>query len=111
MTKRKRDAVPVAPVVGGLHEGGVDIVMSKSGRAFFRPDVRPRAWSRMPIEAQETLAGLQAIVGQMRQMEEHVAEHVLELREMGASWDLIGWSLGMTGEGTRKRFGLADDDD
>ena len=33
-------------------------------------------------------------------------ELVADARNAGVSWGLIGWSLGMTGEGARQRYGL-----
>jgi hypothetical protein len=94
----------------GLHNDGPvyvhrlalnDSVQDGRAAAFFAP----RAYKRLTQEGQAVLAGLQEISAQIHQMQGHLDEHVLEAREAGASWDLIGWSVGTTGEGARQRWG------
>ncbi len=98
-------SMPERVQVGGLETGDVEIVRTKTGEAFFRPHVRPRAWDRLGPEGQAVLSGLQHIAGEMSQLQAHVELHVQDARELGASWDVIGWSLGVTGEGARQRYG------
>jgi len=69
--------------------------------AFFAP----RAYKRLTDEGQQVLASLQRIAAQIHEMQAHLDEHVLDARDLGASWDLIGWSVGTTGEGARQRWG------
>lgn len=94
----------------GLHnDGSVTVrravmaegVVDGRAAAFFTP----RAYKRLNDEAQQVIADLQAIAGQMHALQGHLDEHVTEARSLGASWDLIGWSVGTTGEGARKRWG------
>lgn len=105
MGNRRRKALPPPVAPGALEEGSVEVSRSRSGEAFFRPAVRPRSWDRLGEEGQFLLSGVQRLAAQMSELEGHLQAHVLELREVGASWDLIGWSLGLTGEGARRRYG------
>lgn len=105
---RRSRALPDPVQPGGLEDGDVQVVRSSTGEVFFRPSVRPRSWDRIGDEAQFILSGVQRMAGQMSELERHLEVHVHELRDLGASWDLIGWSLGLTGEGARRRYG--DDD-
>jgi hypothetical protein len=95
----------VGPGIG--ERGAVEIVRSADGEAFFRPAIRPRAWDRMGGEGRSMLAGVQRIASQIHEMQGHLGEHVMEARDLGASWDLIGWSVGTTGEAARQRWGSA----
>jgi hypothetical protein len=95
--------------VGLLNDGAVyvrraalnDSVQDGRAAAFFAP----RAYKRLNDEGQQVLGALQSIAAQIHEMQGHLDEHVLEARELGASWDLIAWSVGTTGEGARKRWG------
>jgi hypothetical protein len=108
MAKRKRPTALEDTGPGLTEEGAVEVVKTSTGEAFFRPAVRPRSWDRLGEEGQYVLAGLQGIAAQIHEMQGHLEEHVLEARELGASWDLIGWSIGTTGEAVRQRFGVVD---
>jgi hypothetical protein len=110
MTSRKRvapeDQGPTREEGPGLTEqGAVQIVMSSNGEAFFRPAIRPRSWDRLGEEGVSLVSGLQRIAAQIHEMQGHLEEHVLDAREVGVSWDLIGWSVGTTGDAARQRWG------
>lgn len=103
--KKSRDFVPEPSGPGHHQRGAVEVVGGSEGAAFFRPHVRPRAWNRLGDEERFLVSGLQKLAAQRQQMDDHIAEHVEELRELGVSWDVIAWSVGMTGEGARRRYG------
>lgn len=103
--RRRATSLPEPVQVGGQEDGAVDVVRTSEGDVFFRPHVRPRAWDRLGPEGQFLLAGIQRLAAQMSELERHLEEHVREAREVGASWDVIAWSLGMTATGARKRYG------
>ena len=86
-------------------QGAVQIVRTSDGEAFFRPARRPRAWDWMGEEGQSLMSGLQHIAAEIHEMQGHLERHVLEARKIGASWDLIGWSVGTTGDAARQRWG------
>lgn len=110
MTKRKRRTpapeVEAVQGAGALHDDeGVTLVMGP-GRAFFAPP-EPATLKRLGAAQREDVSLLQehglALVG----MQKHLDELVERARDSGVSWHLIGWSLGMTGEGARQRWGVS----
>jgi hypothetical protein len=93
---------------GAAHDGGdVAVQRTGSGAAFYQPAevAAPRALARLSRDGQEVVADLQRVAIAARQAQEHVGEHVALARSVGASWDLIGWSVGTTGEAARQRWG------
>lgn len=103
--RRGESSLPEAVQPGGIEDGDVEVVRTRAGEVFFRPANRPRAWDRLGEEGQFLLSGVQTMAAQMSELERHLEVHVHELRELGASWDVIAWSLGMTATGARKRYG------
>lgn len=107
---RDRDFEEVGPgLLHGDDDGAIyvhrvalnDSVQDGRAAAFFAP----RAYKRLAREGQLVLSSLQQIAAQIHEMQGHLDQHVLEARDAGASWDLIGWSVGTTGEGARQRWG------
>ena len=114
MTKRKRDrlnAVTEEVAPGLTEQGGIVIARAPGGAAFFRPAVPPRSWHRLNGDGQDAVAHLQTLAAQIHEMQGHLELHVQDARDLGISWDLIGWSIGTTGEAARQRFGIPDDDE
>jgi hypothetical protein len=101
--KRTEGLDDVGP--GLTEQGPVSVVRNADGSAFFKPAIPPRAWHRLMPEAREVIANVQSIAAQIHEMQGHLGMHVLEAREMGASWDVIGWSVGTTGNAARQRWG------
>jgi len=64
----------------------------------------PRAFARLSGEAAEVVSELQRKALGMREIRDQVEALVMEAREVGASWDVIGWSVGTTGDAARKRW-------
>lgn len=65
----------------------------------------PVSARRLPPEVKLQLTDLMRLTAEIDRAVQELGERVLELRESGASWSVIGWGLGTTGEGARKRFG------
>lgn len=85
---------------GAPEEDGVNIVMAGPGRALFLPI----AVKRLTPDKLEVLADLQHIVLERQKLLGDMEEVVLAARSMGLSWNVIGWSTGMTGQAARKRW-------
>lgn len=102
--RRRAQSLPEPVQVGALEDGNVQMVRTKAGDVYFRPEVRPRAWDRLGEEGQFLLSGLQLRASQMSQLDGEISDMVRELREIGASWDVIAWSLGLSATGLRKRY-------
>ena len=79
------------------------VVRTQDGHAT----LLPRSASRLSGEALETYATMMKAGFMLREMEDDVREMVLEARQLGVSWALIGSALGLTGEGVRRRYGDA----
>lgn len=88
--------------------GGVSLTVGQ-GQAFFTP-VTPAAVARLGGLGRQTLADLQTHALALETMQRHLDELVGDARYVGVSWALIGWSLGLTAEGARKRWGVGPED-
>jgi hypothetical protein len=88
-----------------------DLVVVASGsvaEGTRRAAVLPRSLTRLSGEALEVASSVQHALADVGRLHELIAGHVVELRELGASWAAVGWCVGTTSEGARKRFGLVD---
>jgi len=92
----------------GSPSGGIDVVrvgLADSAMGGGGIYFTPRAFKRLSSEGREAVSGLQQIAASISEAQEHLEEHVEWARQAGASWDLIGWSVGTTGEAARQRWG------
>lgn len=90
--------------LGARDEGAVALRVAGDGAAFFSP--RPPAGvTRLSEHQRSDLADLQEHALMLEGMQRHLDELVAAARDSGVSWSLIGWSLGLTPEGARKRWG------
>lgn len=80
---------------------GVAVSRTASGAAYFRP----RSIMNLSAEAAQVVAALQRAAIHRAEVDASIDELVLELRDLGASWAAIGWSVGTTGEAARQRWG------
>ncbi|WP_270890025.1 hypothetical protein [Pedococcus sp. 5OH_020] len=103
MAKSKRDATfdPVTIGTAEAAQDGVSIVRAPSGRMAFVP----RSVGRLKGEALEVATELQELVARIREDQVRLEQLVLEGRECGMSWAAVGWCVGTTGDGARKRWG------
>ena len=86
-------------------DGSVYVVAGDGpGSAFVAPT--PTSYRRLSDVQRRTFARLQDHAEQLAAMDQHMRELVADARDAGVSWGLIGWSLGMTGEGARQRYGV-----
>jgi len=65
----------------------------------------PVAFARLSQEAVEVVADLQRKALQLQAIREEIEALVIEARDVGASWAVIGWSVGTTESAARKRWG------
>jgi hypothetical protein len=66
----------------------------------------PRPAEPLTVAGQMVIAWLKAHAARVDQLQDEIAEQVLGAWEYGVSWEVIGWSLGMTGEDARHRWAL-----
>lgn len=101
--ERREDRDGFVPELGTVNSGSVGLHAS-AGTAFFAP-VTPAAVGRLSRGQQDRVADLQEHALRLEEMTGHLDELVLEARSAGVSWALIGWSVGMSDEGARRRWG------
>jgi hypothetical protein len=65
----------------------------------------PRAFARLSPEGMEVVSDLQRESLRLHEIRERVEALVIEARGAGASWAVIGWSVGTTGDSARQRWG------
>ncbi len=83
---------------------GVLLIKSNEGRAF----VLPRSVGRLRGQAEEVVAALQEQAMARDDVERRIDHLVEHARELGVAWSVVGWSVGLTGEGARRRWTLDD---
>jgi hypothetical protein len=66
----------------------------------------PRQAEPLGVAGQMLVAWLKAHATRIDQLQDEVAKQVLGASESGVSWEVIGWSLGMSGEAARHRWGF-----
>lgn len=70
-----------------------------------RATVVPRSLRNLAPEARELMRATLTAAAELERAVRVLEERVAAMREAGASWDAIGWCVGTTGSGARKRFG------
>jgi len=83
---------------------GVQVRMGKGRDGERTTVIVPRAFARLSQEGTEVVSDLQRKAFQLQEIREQVEELVVIAREVGASWDVIGWSVGTTGQAARQRW-------
>lgn len=78
----------------------------QDGRAY----VLPSSMRRMHPDARNVVMDVLKKSHEIQEQLEQLGELVDEAREdHGVSWAVIGWAVGMTGEGARLRWGVVDE--
>jgi hypothetical protein len=93
------------PPMEALTDEGVAVIRFKDSEGRPRILFGVPAAARGNVEQMEVLADLQGDVGLIMTYQRQLADRVRLARELGMSWHTIGWSVGLTGEGARKRWG------
>ena len=83
---------------------GVEVRVATSADGKRSAVIVPRAFARLSQEGMEVVADLQAKALLLRDIGDEIEALVVESRAAGASWDVIGWSIGTTGSSAHKRW-------
>ena len=104
----KRGQVPLEDLRPMTYEvayaDGVQVRMGKGRDGGRTTVIVPRAVARLSQEASEVVSDLQGKAFQLQEIREQVEDLVVIAREVGVSWDVIGWSVGTTGQAARQRW-------
>lgn len=109
--------LPIADVTDSTEPGGhVALVVERQEhehRAFFRPARDPVALGRLTRSQRAIVDELADHGLEISEMQAHMRAMVTDARDQGLSWNVIGWALGLTGEGARRAYGVryAGEDD
>lgn len=93
------------PRLGGAIDGPVEMAVMVGPDGQRHAVVLPRSVAKLEGEAAEVVSQLQHAAADAEKARRRVERLVLEAREVGASWDAIGWSVGVTGSAARQRWG------
>ena len=106
MGKRKQVALEDLEPMGDevASRNGVQVRTATAADGHRSTVIVPRAFARLSQEGMEVVADLQREALALRDIRDRVEALVIESREAGASWDVIGWSVGTTGDAARKRW-------
>lgn len=69
----------------------------------------PQAIRRLKGESLEAAQALQETAAEIGMLQDRLEAYVGRARELGLSWNVIGWSVGTSGEAARQRWGLVLD--
>ncbi len=79
---------------------GVVVALAPAGGAY----LMPKSVARLTGDAADVVAELQDAALARREINDRVEQLVCAARDLGASWDAIGWSVGTTGQAARQRW-------
>jgi hypothetical protein len=99
------DPIQPGPPMESLTDEGVAVVRFEDSEGRPRIMFGVPAAARGNVHQMEALADIQGVAGRIQMAQQELDECVQVARELGASWHTIGWSVGLTGEGARKRWG------
>lgn len=88
----------------GEGDGDVAIYRNAEGQMI----MAPTAFGRLSPAARETLGFVQESAAGIQEWQTRLSRDVDEARAAGISWALIGWSVGITGEAARLRWGARE---
>ena len=110
MEDRDTEYDPMGPGLTGTRED-VALVSHRDEDGKVRTAILPRSMTKLTGDALEAVSDLQRAALAVRKAQEQVAELVAVAREMGVSWDAIGWSVGTTGRAASMRWSDRAPDD
>lgn len=103
---------PLEPMgLGDVEEGDTVAVIRVKDRqgtahALFMPTSMQR---KLDQEQLLMVAEMQRAVMEIQKLQEEIDELAQEARESGMSWAHVGWSVGLTAEGARKKWSEPDE--
>lgn len=86
----------------GDQDGDVNVYRGTNGRVI----LAPAAYRRLKGDALASVQDVQEAAAAISEWQQALEESVAAAREEGVSWDLIGWSVGTTGNAARQRWGV-----
>lgn len=97
------------PMQLGTREGaedGVSVYRTKGPDGKQHAALMPQALGKLGKEGILMASDIQHTVLTIRQKQDELAELIAEARDMGMSWNSIGWCVGTTGDAARQRWGM-----
>lgn len=95
----------VPPQDPSLLPEGESVIVSVTGEGVGRrASLRPSSLERATGEQSGALEALQTLALERRELEMMLSAHVEQARDLGISWGLVGWSIGLTAEGARQKY-------
>lgn len=67
--------------------------------------LKPPGFDRLDPDVRAALVDVMMLVGQRRALGREIDQAVRHLRGHGVSWGVLGWCVGLTSEGARRRWG------
>ncbi len=112
MTKKRAAKPPPSDLDDRAEVGGEGVDQDFESVGMFRgPDggmmllpISPVAVTKLTRDGAARVTALQEAVMARRQLLKEIDRLVDELRELGVSWNVIGWSVGTTSEAARQRW-------
>jgi hypothetical protein len=103
MAKMTKDPLAEDVHIGVDDPGGpVHVRRTADGRAALLPT--SRSGRQLGNDGLEVLADVQATIRDLDKLRDDLDQLVAEARELAVPWELIGFSVGLTGEAARKRW-------
>lgn len=100
---------PVEVLLTDLDHDPVNVTLVRTEDGSARALMVPKAAEKLPRSVQLVLQDLWEAQAEVRRLEAESEEMVSMLRQSGASWSVVGWCCGITGEGARLRYGSRQD--
>lgn len=92
---------PIREQEWALEDEDVVIVREETGSV----SIVPRSVRKAPPEAREAITSMVRAAAAYEQALIELGATIETARDLGVSWDAVGWAVGVTGSGARKRWG------
>jgi hypothetical protein len=102
------------PARVGTVEGsrdGVDVVVSRDEDGGRHAAIMPRAMGKLGREGILMASDLQHTILEMQKLQNQLEQQIFEARDMGMSWNSIGWCIGISGNAVQQRWGAEKEPD
>lgn len=102
----KNEFEPVNVGTGDHTEDGVSLYRATGPDGKQHAALMPKALGKLGKEGILMASDIQHTVISIRKQQEELEELIEQARDLGMSWNSIGWCVGTTGDAARQRWGV-----
>jgi hypothetical protein len=85
---------------------GVNVLMAKDEDGNRHAAIMPRAMGKLGRDGILMASDLQRTILAMQKLQGQLEDQIREARDLGMSWNSIGWCIGTSGNAVQQRWGV-----